>query len=241
MTIGFSTGALAFGDFRHGLDLCREAGLSAVELSALRPHELPELIGALDGLDLHDFKHVSLHAPSKLSPDDEYEIIDLLTEVAQRGLPIVVHPDAMHDLEAWQTISHMLLIENMDKRKPVGRTAAELAPFIEYLPKAQICFDIGHARQVDPSMTVAYSILDRYSDRIQQLHISEVNARSGHDPLSFGAIEAFQQVAHLIPENVAVILESTIQPEHHAILHEVALAERALHVAERGHQVAPAI
>jgi hypothetical protein len=42
--IGFSTGALAKGDFRRGLDLQRRSGISAIELSALRDHELPHLL-----------------------------------------------------------------------------------------------------------------------------------------------------------------------------------------------------
>ena len=166
MKIGFSTGALAYGDFRRGLELCREAGLPAVELSALRRHELPVLVEALGDLDLHAFEHVSLHAPSGLTPDDEPQTIDLLARVVEHGLSIVVHPDAMHDLLAWRAIEQSLLIENMDKRKPVGRTAEELAVFLDALPGAGVCLDLGHARQVDPSMTVAYGILDRYGDRI---------------------------------------------------------------------------
>lgn len=228
MKIGFSTGALAYGDFQRGLELCREAGLPAVELSALRRPELPGLVDALVNLDLQAFEHVSLHAPSGLTPDNELEVIGLLAQVAQQNMPIVVHPDAMHDLRAWQTIEHALLIENMDKRKPVGRTAEELALFLDALPEAGVCLDLGHARQVDPSMTVAYGILERYGSRIRQLHISEVNTRSGHDPLSFGAIEAFQRVADLVPEHVPVILESTISPSVEAIRREVVLAERAL-------------
>ena len=42
--IGFSTGALAFADFRRGLALTRKAECAAVELSALRQAELfPQL------------------------------------------------------------------------------------------------------------------------------------------------------------------------------------------------------
>ncbi len=48
--IGFSTGALAYGDFEIGVRLLRERGVLAVELSALRDKELPPLVAALDGL-----------------------------------------------------------------------------------------------------------------------------------------------------------------------------------------------
>jgi len=42
--VGFSTGALAFADFRRGLQMLRETGAKAVELSALRAAELDPLM-----------------------------------------------------------------------------------------------------------------------------------------------------------------------------------------------------
>ena len=45
--IGFSTGALAYGDFRRGLDIVRENQLPVVELSALREPELEPLVASL--------------------------------------------------------------------------------------------------------------------------------------------------------------------------------------------------
>jgi hypothetical protein len=57
-SIGFSTGALALGDFRRGLTLLAGRGVRAVELSALREAELPGLMAALDELDLRDGCHV---------------------------------------------------------------------------------------------------------------------------------------------------------------------------------------
>jgi hypothetical protein len=65
--IGFSTGALAKGDFPRALQMLRTAGVSTVELSALREHELPSLAHSLNDLDLTGFSHVSIHAPSNLS------------------------------------------------------------------------------------------------------------------------------------------------------------------------------
>jgi hypothetical protein len=55
--IGFSTGALAKGDFATGLALQRRLSrVDAVELSALRDHELPRLVGAIPNLDLDEFE-----------------------------------------------------------------------------------------------------------------------------------------------------------------------------------------
>jgi hypothetical protein len=62
-------------------------------------------------------------------------------------------------------------------------------------------------------MSEAAAILQRYSARLRQLHVSEVNSQSKHDPLSFESVLAFRRVAHLVPENTPVILESRVEED----------------------------
>ncbi|MGH9596532.1 MAG: hypothetical protein ACRD3K_07015, partial [Edaphobacter sp.] len=78
------------------------------------------------------------------------------------------------------------------------------------LPDASLCFDVGHARQCDTSMTEAFLILSMFTKKLVQVHISEVNSASQHDPISHGAKLAFQQVAGMIPEYVPLIVESRV-------------------------------
>jgi hypothetical protein len=99
--IGFSTGALARGDFRAALQMLAGKDGSAVELSALRQEELAPLVGQLDHLDLGDFEYVSFHAPSSMEPAFEALASRLLEQAALRGWPIIVHPDAMHRRQEW--------------------------------------------------------------------------------------------------------------------------------------------
>ena len=227
--IGFSTGALALADVRSALDMLSRSELDAVELSALRQSELRPLIESLDKLDLSQFRHISFHAPSAIDSNFEIEAIALLREVAQREWPLIVHPDAMHDIEHWSAFGPFLLIENMDKRKPIGQRAPDLKPFFERLPQARMCFDIGHARQVDPTMSEAAAILEEFGDRIAELHVSEVNSQSKHDPITLASKIAFQEVAHLLPREVPVILESRVTENQ--ISSEVKNALAALHPA----------
>lgn len=208
--IGFSTGALALADFRSALEMLRNKPCDAVELSALRLGELQPLVEGLDTLNLAQFAVVSFHAPSKIEPQFERKTVALLAQVAQHGWTIVVHPDAITDFALWRQLGASLALENMDKRKPIGRYAHELAILFERLPEAAFCFDIGHARQVDPSMAEAGAILRQFRDRLRLVHISEVNSQSKHDPLSLSAVLAFRRVAHLIPGNVSVIIESRV-------------------------------
>jgi hypothetical protein len=94
--------------------------------------------------------------------------------------------------------------------------------------EARFCFDVGHARQVDPTMNEAFLILQETRDRLSQLHISEVNSFSRHDPLSGAAIEASRRIAHLVPEQVPVILETLIDQGQSTVAAELDRAAEAL-------------
>src|SRR5262245_630531 len=139
--LGFSTGALAFGDFCAALAMLVRADVTAIELSALREHELPELMEPADTLPLGRFRYVSVHAPSRFNTMTEESGAQLLFSCVRRGWRVVVHPDSIKEPEHWLPFGAQLCIENMDKRKRTGRTASELREIFKTLPKASLCFD----------------------------------------------------------------------------------------------------
>jgi hypothetical protein len=226
--IGFSTGAVAYGDFKGALSLLAPRKLPCIELSALRMTEVETLVHAIPYLDLDGYHYVSFHAPSSFSANEEIGLVELLYAGVPKTWPIVLHPDTIWNSDLWRCLGDRVAVENMDRRKPIGRNVGELARIFEKLPDALLCFDIGHARQCDSSMTEAFLILSAFEKKLVQVHLSEVNSESQHDPISYGAMLAFQQVASLIPERVPVILESRVASEH--ILREVERARHSLGV-----------
>lgn len=172
--------------------------------------ELPDLIETLPSLDLRRYRHVSVHAPSSFDEAQEPDVVEWLARAAARGWYVVVHPDSMHDVTCWSRLGEWLLLENMDKRKPVGRTVEELAPLFDRLPAAGMCFDIAHARQVDGSMTEAYRLLRYFASRIRQLHVSEVTTDSRHARMSSLAEADYREVVPLVPTDAAMIIESPV-------------------------------
>jgi hypothetical protein len=226
--LGFSTGAIAKTDYRQALNELRKLQVRVVELSALRLHELAPLVADITDLRLHEFDFVSVHAPSAFAVADEPSVIRQLDRVAALAMPIVIHPDAIFSSADWKHFGSLLFIENMDKRKACGRTAAELDAVFKTLPEARLCFDIGHVRQVDPTMLEAARILEQHGDRLGQVHISEVNTASRHDPISQYAVHAFRLVAHHIPESAPVILETLIDRGQSSIRKELTRAAEAL-------------
>ena len=225
--LGFSTGALALSDFRKALHMLRDQPVTVVELSAIREHELIPLLRSLDDLNLSQFSYISLHAPSDFAPQGEAGIFQELYEIRHRRWPIIVHPDALHDFSLWRKLGDLLCIENMDKRKSAGRTVRELDLLFDEFPEASFCFDIGHARQVDTSVTEAYRMLKKFASRLRQVHISEVNTLNKHDRLSFVSILDFQEVTHLIPSSTPVIIESVVPQDQ--IGAEIYRVQKALH------------
>lgn len=226
--IGFSTGALARSDFRRALEMLIVRGIDVVELSALRLEELDPLIGALPTLPLHNFSFVSVHVPSRFTPEQEAWVIARLRAFTDRNFPVVVHPDVVFTPALWAPLGSALLLENMDKRKPVGRTLAEMRAVFAVLPDAGFCFDVGHSRQVDPSMTGAWELLNGLGSRLKEVHLSEVNTASHHDPVSLNAVTAFRKVARYIPQGIPIILESLIDAGQSDIETEIARAASAL-------------
>jgi hypothetical protein len=212
--VGFSTGALAYGNFREGLRMMEQKAVQGIESSTLRQAELAPMLQAIPLLDLSHFAYVSIHAPSRFDANEEGALWEQLARQVSREWPIVLHPDAIVDFGLWRELGASICIENMDKRKPVGRSVHELAGIFKELPEATFCFDIGHARQFDPTMTEAWLILREFGSRLRQVHVSEVNTRSKHDRLSYSSILAFQEVALLIPDNVILILETPVTEEN---------------------------
>jgi hypothetical protein len=226
--IGFSTGALAKGDFRRALDILQGQQTDVEELSALRFDELDPLLAALPTLDLEQFSFVSIHAPTRFLQETEASVVERLGTLAEQGYPLVLHPDVIFTPRLWAELGDKLLVENMDKRKPVGRNVTEMRTIFDSIPAARFCFDIGHARQVDPSMTEAYLLLQAFGDRLAEVHVSEVNTASRHDPISRNAVMAFRTVARYIPEEVPIILEPLIDMGQSDIQTEIQRARDAL-------------
>lgn len=221
--IGFSTGAVSKGDFLTALGILNGANIRVIELSALRFHELEPLTKAVPHLDLNRYEFISVHAPSAFGPSDEDFVVRLLESLTDRGYPVVVHPDVIYDPKVWTIFGDLLYVENMDQRKSTGRTRQELAEIFKLLPNAKLCFDAGHARNVDTSMSQAAAILEMFRERLGQVHLSSVNTLGLHESFTFSSIQAFTEIANLIPHEVPIILESPVSREQ--IEGEAALAE----------------
>ena len=231
-SLGFSTGALERGDYTSAVSWMVQHHIRAVELSALRFEELEPLVMGLDKLPLDQFDYVSFHAPSSFAIEQETRVIDLLKPVQRRGWNIIVHPDVIYTPRLWSCLGEQLLIENMDRRKAIGRTAADLKSIFKNLPNARLCLDVAHARQLDTTLFVLWDICRSFVGRVAEIHISELDSRCRHQPMSRGAVTDYQQMIGRGLRMAPVIVESMLDGERRLErMNEIHMAQEALEEA----------
>jgi len=184
--LGASTGYMAEdrGDWQALVEQALGTSSFAVELAALSEHELPGLLDYLATAPSLPFHYLSVHAPVKHLAMDEATLVDQLAALPPWVDAVVVHPDVIEDAALYRRLGSALVVENMDPRKPSGRTAAELAPLMAQHPEAGFCFDIAHAAAVDPTLEEAHRLLDRFCGRLRHLHVSSLDEDCHHIPLS---------------------------------------------------------
>jgi len=194
--VGASTGYMQSlrGDWEAQVAEAWRVSSFAIELSALSESELPSLAEYLRQTPSLPFRYVSVHGPSKGRQMGEEQLVASLAQFARLADGIVMHPDTMDDLRLYRPLGHKLLLENMDSRKPDGRTPEELHRAFEEFPEAGFCFDIAHAWSIDPSMAVANELLDSFRGRLRHVHLSSLSEDLHHVSLTEEDEELFSPV-----------------------------------------------
>jgi hypothetical protein len=184
--VGWSTGFLTEDRGRWPALARRAAEQStlAAELSALSEPELPALIDFLSSDDALPFLFVSIHGPTKKRELPEAELVTMLADLQTKADVVVLHPDTIDDVARYRELGTFLAIENMDSRKDTGQTVEQLEPIMAELPEARLCFDVAHAKDIDPSMEEGIRILDRWRDRLSHVHVSSLDSSCHHVPLT---------------------------------------------------------
>lgn len=186
LTVGCSTGFMheQRGDWPELVRRAAAQAPFAVELAALSEPELPGLVRYLESGPSLPFLFTSVHAPSKQRRIPELDLVNMLDRLPRWIDAVVVHPDSIGDMRLYRALGRRLVIENMDPRKPAGQTAEELTPFFDELPEAGLCFDVAHAKAVDPTMEEGGRILDEFGDRLRHVHLSSLDENCHHVPLT---------------------------------------------------------
>tara|TARA_Y100000310_G_scaffold311212_1_gene357287 strand:- start:523 stop:1242 length:720 start_codon:yes stop_codon:yes gene_type:complete len=190
-TIGFSTGSLYKTKVKpiskECFELIANTGSKAIELNCIDPNNLYELLKIKDN-DLKKFDYISLHAPAiKMFYQDNQKtkkVLDLISEINKRlDLKcIIIHPDRVIDWKIFLKYKLPLAIENMDKRKKTGKTDQSLNGFFKKT-NFKMILDINHCFTVDRSMRLTKRLIEKFQNKICQIHISGYLKNKSHYPL----------------------------------------------------------
>src|ERR1700694_24733 len=100
--------------------------------------------------------------PSRIASSTILQVPKPLRDLPLWVRSIVAHPDTLNELAPYLGLDTRLVLENMDDRKATGRTADELAPVFDELPRAGFCLDVAHVHSIDPTMAALHELLDRF-------------------------------------------------------------------------------
>ena len=189
MLLGFSTGCLHKTHdplAPETFDIFRQMGANAIELKIYDMDEAPRLLN-LQQKDFVGFRYVSIHAPSF----DRYnsnsmikfrETLDIFEKFCAkvRINSIVFHPDEIGEWAIFENYTFPVLIENMDWKKEIGKYVESMQDIFEKAD-APMALDLNHCFTNDPSMHLAYDMIDAFRERILEIHLS--GFEKAHDPL----------------------------------------------------------
>jgi len=193
LKIGATTGGPSFVDpikdrIKHLLSIDNQV----IELGLLKSHRIENdsFFDEEDIYNLKQFKHVSIHAPGLFtcndsedsikrpvrypSKDTEFfieKLIDIAKSVNARA--ILFHPDLVDDFP-WlnEKIGDLLVFENMDNLKKLGRTVEDMEKVFKQSPQSRWVCDINHIYTNDKTMKLADEFYAAFKDRLAYYHVS---------------------------------------------------------------------
>jgi hypothetical protein len=138
------------------------------------------------------FERVSIHAPV-IFRTSAAAVVEKIAS-CQPDLDVVFHPDVYRSQSLLQRLGSRVVFENMDVAKGFGRSLKSLCDvFDEYL-EAGFCLDVAHVWTNDPSLRLAYELLDSFGVRLRQLHLSGIEPDGTHRPTTSADLDLYGPV-----------------------------------------------
>lgn len=182
---GIATGAFLAEREDWGASITKAAadGYRILELTAITLERLETLGRFLKEpdtlLSLSSFDRVSIHAPGRAARGSQRDVLGTLTSL-RTDFDIVLHPDVYVGEQAVSQLREQAVFENMDCQKDFGRDVRDLRAVFAEFPNAGFCLDVAHVWTNDPTLTLAYELIDRFGERLRQVHVSGIEEDGTH-------------------------------------------------------------
>jgi len=192
--LGIATGAydVERDDWDAAVARAVAEGWRFLELTAIYWDRLVKLPPFLErkAQELGTFERVSLHAPLTGPEANAAEVVDRLAGMSWQP-DTVFHPDHYRDERSLDRLRRRVVFENMDVQKGFGRNADDLATVFETFPEAGFCLDVAHVWTNDPTLRLGYELLDRFGDRLRQVHLSGIEPDGTHRPTTAADLDLY--------------------------------------------------
>jgi len=183
--VGIATGAyeLERDDWDAAIARAAGEGWRFLELTAIHWERLETLVDFLGrGRDrLGGFDRVSVHAPLPNREASPSRIVERLEDLAA-DFDVVFHPDVFRDELSVARLGGHAVFENMDVQKSFGKDVDDVATVLDEFPASGFCLDVAHVWTNDRSLRPGHVLLDRFGDRLRQVHVSGIEADGTHRP-----------------------------------------------------------
>jgi hypothetical protein len=183
--VGIATGAYERerDDWHAAVSRAVHEGWRFVELTAIRWSRLETLVEFLarNGEQLEGFVRVSVHAPLPGTEASASRVVDRLAGLSE-SLDVVFHPDAFREETSLARLGRRTVFENMDVQKPFGKDVADIQIVLDAFPAARFCLDVAHVWTNDPGLALGHALLDRFGERLCQVHLSGIEPDGTHRP-----------------------------------------------------------
>ncbi len=219
--IGFSTGSC----YRLFENTFSSDSISTI--GCISSHAIELLVHNLDEFEmllsvpvevLDKFSYVSIHSPSKIVYGRNQEsglVLDNLRKAVERyGVEtVVLHPTSVEDWSIFENCKDIpFAIENMDERKPFGQIPEDIEKWIRDYD-LNFVLDLQHIYVNDPSMKIADRFIDKFINRLVEIHISAYDEKWIHYMLSRKSqnviVGKLKEILEM--KDVPVIIESTLE------------------------------
>lgn len=201
--IGFPSGCLAHCSPHATIAFSQAAGFPALELHPQNIHD-PIL-----ALSRHRFTYWSCHLPDKPEVSDR-DLTRMICQDSTHTDNFIIHANKIKLPSEWEPYQDKVLVENMDNNRTFGRYPEEMEEIFDSLPNAGFCFDLGHAFQVDPTLSLAKEMVAAFGDRLKELHISYVDQEGHHHSIPGELFEPFAEITQNIPQDIPTIIEPSM-------------------------------
>jgi len=211
MILGFTTGELKPISIESKIEKYKELGCRAIELGLVDVgiNERWLAVKKITPKQLEGFDHVSVHAPggSFVYKKDKttFAILDKLQILYDKFQfrHAIIHPDRVEDWSVFDKYSFSIATENMDSRKPIGKSVNSLKKIFDKVD-CKLVLDINHSYVNDKSLALVGEFYNAFKDRITEIHLSGYETL--HDPLF--KTKQIEIIKAIPDKNLPIIIES---------------------------------